>query len=98
MNTSGLGASWRLSSGIGSLFFLYFWFGITASQSSMDQMAIHLGPEFVFGFVVLVVYALVPGVCLGFLALCPQFYVEEAAQHAAEASERHVATLPAPTA
>jgi hypothetical protein len=72
MNTSKLDAPWRLGSGIGSLFLLYFWFGITVSQGSMDKMAIHLGSEVVFGFITLIMLMLVPGVCLAVLALSPE--------------------------
>ncbi len=72
MNTSKLDVTWRLGSGIGSLFLLYLWFGITVSQESMDQMAIHLGSEVIFGFITLVTFTLVPGVGLAVLALSPE--------------------------
>ncbi len=76
MNTSNLGAEWRIGAGIGSSFLLYLWFGITADQSTMDQMAIHLGSDFIFGFLIFAVYTLVMGVFLAILALSPERFVK----------------------
>lgn len=77
MNTSKHGAAWRLMAGTGSLFLLYLWFGITTDQGAMDQMEIHLGPEFLFGFITLVMFTLVPGVLLALFALFPQRFTKE---------------------